>query len=99
MFLLQLTWQEVNIGRRKTLFWYLIVLFKMKVSIITICYNNEREIRDTIESVINQSYGDIEYIIKDGGSTDGTMGIVNEYKDKIAKIISCPDRGIYDALN
>lgn len=71
----------------------------MKVSIITICYNNEREIRDTIESVINQSYSDIEYIIKDGGSTDGTMGIVNEYKDKIAKIISCHDRGIYDALN
>lgn len=71
----------------------------MKVSVITICYNNERDIRKTIESVINQSHPDIEYIIKDGGSKDNTLAIANEYKDKIAKIISCPDKGIYDALN
>ena len=71
----------------------------MKVSIITICYNNERDIRATIESVVNQSYKDIEYIIKDGGSNDGTLNIVNEYKDKISKIISCQDKGIYDAIN
>jgi len=71
----------------------------MKVSIITICYNNERDIRDTIESVIHQTYGDIEYIVKDGGSKDGTMSIVNEYRDKISQIISCPDKGIYDAIN
>lgn len=71
----------------------------MKISIITICFNNEKDIRATIESVVNQTYDDIEYIIKDGGSKDGTMAIVNEYKDKISKIISCPDKGIYDAIN
>lgn len=71
----------------------------MKVSIITICYNNEKDIRATIESVIEQNYDNIEYIIKDGGSTDSTMDIVNEYKDKITKIITCPDKGIYDAIN
>lgn len=71
----------------------------MKVSVITICYNNECDIRKTIESVINQSHPDIEYIIKDGGSMDNTLAIVNEYKDKIAKIVSCRDKGIYDALN
>lgn len=71
----------------------------MKISIVTICFNNEKDIRATIESVINQTYGDIEYIVKDGGSKDGTMAIVNEYKDKISKIISSPDKGIYDGLN
>lgn len=71
----------------------------MKISIITICFNNERDIRNTIESVINQTYPDIEYIIKDGGSTDRTLNIVNEYKDRISKIISCKDNGIYDAIN
>lgn len=71
----------------------------MKISIVTICYNNERDIRATIESVIRQTYDDIEYIVKDGGSTDRTMMIVNEYKDRISKIISCPDKGIYDAIN
>lgn len=71
----------------------------MKISIITICYNSEQVIRSTIESVLGQTYTDIEYIIKDGGSKDGTMAIVNEYKDKIAKVVSCPDKGIYDAIN
>lgn len=71
----------------------------MKVSIVTICYNNEKDIRATIESVVNQSYADIEYIIKDGGSKDCTLAIVNEYKDKISKIISEPDHGLYDAIN
>lgn len=71
----------------------------LKVSIITICYNNEKDIRKTIESVVNQDYPNIEYIIKDGGSQDNTLAIVEEYKDKVTKIISCPDHGIYDALN
>lgn len=71
----------------------------MKISIITICYNSEKEIRSTIESVLNQTYSDIEYIIKDGGSKDGTLSIVNEYKDRISNILSCRDTGIYDAIN
>ena len=71
----------------------------MKISIVTICYNNEKDIRATIESVVNQTYPYIEYIIKDGGSKDGTLAVVEEYKDKIAQIISAPDKGLYDAIN
>lgn len=71
----------------------------MKISIITICYNSEKVIRSTIESVLSQTYADIEYIVKDGGSKDGTLAIVNEYKDRIAKVISSPDKGIYDVIN
>jgi glycosyltransferase len=71
----------------------------MKISIITICFNNETDIRPTLESVVNQTYPAIEYIIVDGASTDGTLEIVNEYKSKIAKIISEPDKGLYDAIN
>lgn len=71
----------------------------MKISIITVCYNSEETIRDTIESVLQQTYTDIEYIIVDGGSRDSTLAIVAEYDDKIAKVISEPDQGIYDAMN
>lgn len=71
----------------------------VKISIITICYNNEKDIRPTLESVINQTYPNIEYIIKDGGSKDGTLALVNEYKDHITKVISAPDKGLYDAIN
>lgn len=71
----------------------------LKVSIITICYNNGHEIRATIESVINQTYNQIEYIIIDGASKDNSLSIINEYKDKITKIVSEPDQGIYDAIN
>lgn len=71
----------------------------MKVSIITITYNSESTLIDTIDSVLNQTYGDIEYIIVDGQSTDSTVSIVHSYKDKIAKFISEKDRGLYDALN
>ncbi len=71
----------------------------MKISIITVCYNSVGTIEDTIKSVINQDYADLEYIIIDGGSTDGTLGIVGKYKDKIAKVFSEPDKGIYDAMN
>lgn len=69
------------------------------VSVITVCFNNASTIRDTIESVIAQDYKKIEYIIVDGGSSDGTKDIITQYSDKIAKIISEPDRGIYDAMN
>jgi len=71
----------------------------MKISIVTICYNSERTIRDTIESVLVQSFSDIEYIIVDGASSDSTMAIVDEYKDHIAIVVSEPDKGIYDAMN
>lgn len=71
----------------------------MKVSIITVCYNSEKTIRDTIESVIKQTYSNIEYIIVDGQSSDKTMSIVNEYKDSIDVVVSEKDRGLYDAMN
>lgn len=74
-------------------------IYKMKISIITICFNNQKEIRSTIESVIHQSYDEIEYIIVDGGSTDGGMDIIMEYKDKLAKVISEKDENLYDAIN
>ncbi|GHU67781.1 glycosyl transferase [Bacteroidia bacterium] len=71
----------------------------MKISIITICFNNEADIRPTIESVVNQTYPDIEYIIVDGASKDKTLDIVNAYQSQISKIISEPDKGLYDAIN
>lgn len=71
----------------------------MKVSLITVCFNSAATIRETIESVLAQDYIDIEYIIIDGCSTDGTLKIIEEYKGRISKIISEPDHGIYDAMN
>lgn len=71
----------------------------MKVSIITVCYNSEATIKDTISSVLNQTYSDIEYIIMDGQSIDSTLEILDQYSSDIAKIVSEPDNGMYDALN
>jgi len=71
----------------------------LKISIVTVCFNSQATIRDTIESVVNQTYPDIEYIIVDGASTDGTLSIIDEYKDRISTVVSEPDRGIYDAMN
>jgi len=71
----------------------------LKVSIITITYNSELTLRDTIESVIHQSYSNIEYIIIDGQSTDGTLQIVDSYKNNITTLVSEKDNGLYDALN
>lgn len=69
------------------------------ISIITACFNAEKSIEQTILSVINQTYANIEYIVVDGASNDGTMEIVRKYEDKIDVIISEPDRGVYDAFN
>ena len=71
----------------------------MKISIITVVYNNKETIRSAVDSVLNQNYDSIEYIVIDGGSTDGTVDIVKEYQDKISVFISEPDEGIYDAMN
>lgn len=70
-----------------------------KLSVITIVYNNVRDIERTIKSVLNQSFKDIEYLVIDGGSTDGTMEIISKYKGVVTKIISEPDGGIYFAMN
>ena len=71
----------------------------MKVSIITVCYNSQITIKSTIESVLKQTYHDIEYIIIDGKSTDTTVEIISSYNDKRIFMISEPDCGIYDAIN
>lgn len=75
------------------------MISQYKLSIITVCYNAEKTIRNTIESVLQQKEADIEYIVIDGHSKDGTMRIVYEYKDHISRIISEPDKGLYDAMN
>jgi len=69
------------------------------VSIITVVYNNVNYIQNAIESVLSQDYPLIEYIVVDGGSKDGTLDVIEEYRDKISVFLSEPDDGIYDALN
>jgi len=71
----------------------------MKISVITVVYNGERTIRDCIESVVSQTHTDIEYIVVDGASQDATMDIVRSYGNRIQKVISEPDKGIFDAMN
>lgn len=72
----------------------------MKISIITVVYNNRQTIEDCILSVINQeNFENVEYIIVDGGSTDGTLGVLEKYKSYFSNFISEPDLGIYDAMN
>ena len=71
----------------------------MKISIVTVTFNAERFIESCVRSVINQTYVNIEYIIVDGSSQDATLHILNRYNDKINKIVSEKDKGMYDALN
>lgn len=70
-----------------------------KISIITVCYNSEKHLEECIQSVVKQPYENKEYIIIDGGSSDGTLAIIDKYKDKIAYFVSEPDKGISDAFN
>ncbi len=70
-----------------------------KVSIITICYNAEKTIAQTIQSVLNQTYENIEYIIIDGASKDSTYKIIETFQPNITKVFSEPDKGLYDAFN
>ena len=69
------------------------------VSVITVCFNSEHTIRDTIESVLGQSYPAVEYIIVDGCSSDRTMEIVRSFSNQIATVVSEPDDGLYHAMN
>ena len=71
----------------------------MKVSLITVCYNSESTIAETINCVLSQNYSDIEYLVIDGGSTDNTLNIIEEYKSQIDFFISEEDNGLYDAMN
>lgn len=75
----------------------------MKISIITVVYNNKETVKETIDSVCSQEYDNIEYIIIDGASTDGTIGVINDtiraYSQRNIKLISEKDNGAYDAMN
>ncbi len=71
----------------------------MKISIITIVYNNKEHIASCIESALGQTYPDVEHLVIDGGSTDGTQEVIERYKDKLGYYVSEPDKGLYNALN
>jgi glycosyltransferase involved in cell wall biosynthesis len=71
----------------------------VKISIITVVLNNKEHIAGCIESVLGQNYKDLEYIVIDGGSTDGTTELIRKYEDRISRWITEPDKGIYDAMN
>lgn len=71
----------------------------MRVSVITVCYNRKATIEQSIKSVLDQDYPNIEYIVVDGNSSDGTQDVIKSYSDKITKYISEPDKGMYDAIN
>ena len=68
-------------------------------SIITICYNAEATLEKTIQSVLAQTYPNVEYIIVDGASKDNTLAIINRYRPQLGKVVSEPDKGLYDAMN
>lgn len=75
------------------------MIVKPKITVITVCLNSVTTITKTLNSVLNQSYNNIEYIVIDGGSTDGTLDILQSYESKIDILISEPDDGLYFALN
>ena len=72
---------------------------KYKVIVITVCRNAEQVLEETMLSVLNQTYSNIDYIIIDGASTDDTISIIDKYKDRLKAWLSEPDEGIYDAMN
>lgn len=71
----------------------------IKISIITVCYNSVKTIHETLQSVASQRYPHVEYILIDGGSTDGTINVIQSFEPHIAVFVSEPDKGIYDAMN
>lgn len=74
-------------------------MYHPKITIITASYNSAKTIEQCISSIVNQTYDNIEYIVIDGASTDGTVDIIKRYSDRIAYWVSEPDQGIYNALN
>ncbi len=72
---------------------------QVKLSVVTIVRNNAAQIAETMDSVLNQGYPELEYIVVDGASTDGTTEIIHSYRNRISTFISEPDKGIYDAMN
>lgn len=70
-----------------------------KISIITVCYNAAKTIEQTIQSVLHQTYSSIEYIIIDGASGDGTLSVIEKYREQISTLVSEQDKGLYDAMN
>ena len=71
----------------------------IKVTVITVCYNSVETLAATLRSVASQSWSNVEHIVVDGASVDGTQAVINKYRSGIAAVISEPDRGIYDAMN
>ncbi|MDP3584899.1 MAG: glycosyltransferase family 2 protein [Thiobacillus sp.] len=71
----------------------------MKVSVITVCFNAVNTIADTLESVATQTHPGIEHIVVDGASTDGTLDVIKRHGKRVARLVSEPDQGIYDAMN
>src|SRR6185312_12146109 len=71
----------------------------LKISLITVAFNAQNTIAKCLESVKGQTFSNIQHIVVDGGSTDGTLQILEKYSENIAILISGPDRGIYDAMN
>lgn len=72
---------------------------QLKISIVTVCLNSEKTLEKAMESVFSQNYQNLEYIVIDGGSRDGTLDIIHKYEDRLSFWCSSPDRGIYDAMN
>jgi glycosyltransferase involved in cell wall biosynthesis len=74
-------------------------MFQPKLTVITIVYNNVGDIERTVLSILNQSYANIEYVVIDGASNDGTLDILKKYEGQISRLVSERDKGIYDAMN